>query len=621
MSKLAIWCLSERPVPLAARIARSYADSRVFLPEGIETDLEETSVATFSRFSRAVAENFRSYPAHLFVMATGIVVRIIAPLLESKLKDPAVMVMDEAGCHLISLISGHLGGANALTETLARIAGADPVITTATDVGGITAFDSLAQRMGARVEPREAIKRTATALLEEKPVAMICPSPLFNALRDEFPAVTHFPSLEPDRLRDFEAFCVISEFLEDLPRDLRFRGLFIRPPTLALGIGCNRGTSREEIDGAVREVLKRFRLSPLSVRCVATVNRKADEAGLLDLARAWKVPLKFYAPEELNAISEGTPGLSPDSPHAVKHLGVRGVAEPAALRAGGEGARLIVPKQKIGNVTVAVARGPFPRLAKQKGTLSIVGIGPGDSRYLTLHARHILRAAEVIAGYTRYIALLGSLVKGKTIIQTGMTKEIDRVRAAIAMAESGKRVALVASGDAGIYGLAGLALEMVSESKADIQVEISPGITAAVSAASVVGAPLTNDYITLSLSDLLTPTETVLARIRSSAASGLVTVVYNPKSKKRTRLIARLQAEFLAFRSPETPVAVITHALREGQRAILTDLASFLGEEIDMNSIVIIGNAETVIVETPMGRRMVTRRGYERKTSKRASVS
>ena len=610
MSDIAVWCLSRRGLGLAEVLARGLG-VHCFHPEGIPPAGNVPATA-FTRLTPAVAEAFHAHPAHIFIMAAGIVVRVIAPLLKSKLEDPAVVVMDEQARHAVSLVSGHMGGANALAETVATLTGADPVITTATDVGGLTAFDTLARRIGAKVEPKAAIRVTATALLNGRSVALVCPRDFYAAVQREFPGVTHFETLRPAALEAFDAACVVTDALVDLPPDLAAKTLFLRPPTLCLGIGCNRGTPEEEIAAAARETLRAFNLSILSVFNVASADKKADEAGLKAFAAALRVPLATYPPSALNAVSRTRPGLSPDSEHAMRHLGVRGVAEPAALLGAGEGADLVVPKQKKGNVTVAVARRKIP-LPSRAGVLTVVGIGPGGPAYMTSHAKGILQEADTIAGYTKYIRLIAPFIAGKEIIQTGMTRETERVEAALDAAASGKRVALVGTGDAGIYGLAGLALERAERRSPPVPVRISPGVTAGVAAASVVGAPLANDFITLSLSDLLTPRETVLARVEAAAASGMVTVVYNPKSKKRTALIARLRDIFLAHRPAGTPVAVVTHALREGQRSVLTTLKDFLQEEITMNSVVIIGNADTILVASPDGLKMVTRRGYERK--------
>ncbi len=610
MSEIALWFLSKRGLRHAVALSKSLKIF-CFIPKGVHMEKSIPHIS-FTRLAPAVAEAFHTYPAHIFIMATGIVVRIIAPLLKSKMEDPAVVVMDEQARNVVSLLSGHLGGANALAETVAALTGANPVITTATDVAGLTSFDSLARQFGAKVEPKEAIKATATALLNRQLVALVCSDDLYRAIRGSFPSLTHYGRVDVEALKNFDACCMITDTEITLPPEISQRTLFLRPPTLVLGIGCNRGTTEGEIQMAVEKTLRKARLSPLSIFRVASVDKKANEAGLKGFAKSLGIPFITFPPQMLNTLSETHDGLSPDSAQAMKHLGVRGVAEPAALLGAGKGSRLIVPKQRIGNVTVAVAQRPFI-FPRRKGLLTIVGIGPGHQDYLTSDAKRALQTADTIVGYTRYIQLIEPLLAGKEVIQTGMTREIERVEAALTAAESGKKVALIGTGDAGVYGLAGLAIEHATIRKSPVPIKISPGITAAISAATVVGAPLSNDYITLSLSDLLTPRETVIARIKAAAASGMVTVLYNPKSKKRTQLIALARETFLKYRSPKTPVAIVTHALRDGQTHVLTTLQDFLNEVITMNSVVIIGNEDTLILPTPEGPRMVTRRGYERK--------
>jgi len=614
MNRLAVWVLSDRGRVLGKNLISRVSGAVLFYPGTPRDQSADSPEIPFASLKQAVTGAFHEYDAHLFIMAAGIAVRMTGPLLVDKRTDPAVVVIDERARHVISLVSGHLGGANDLAEDIALITGAEPVITTATDLSGKIAFDTLARRMAARVEPGTAIKATSTALLAEKPVALICDSSLYDRIKRDFPSVVHFKEGDIRALDRFSAACVVSDTILPIPASLKKRVLFLRPPILTVGIGCNRGTNREEITNAVRDVFKSHNLSLLSVFRVASVDRKASEPGLAGFAQSLDAPFVTFNARQINTLfSENGNSLSPPSKPALKHVGVKGVAEPAALLAAGDGAGLIVPKQKMGNVTVAVARKPLPADGFAKGHLAIVGIGPGDTAYLTCHARRAIEAADILAGYMKYMALIAPFTAGKKLIKTGMTRETERVDAAIEAALRGNRVALIASGDAGIYGLAGLAMERAEQRGGDLEISISPGVTAAVSAASVVGAPLTNDYITLSLSDLLTPTETVLARIRSAAASGMVTVVYNPKSKKRTRLIRLLQEEFLKFRSPETPVAIITHALRAGQNTAITTLDAFLERDISMNSIVIVGNADTLLLDTSNGKKMVTQRGYERK--------
>ena len=248
-------------------------------------------------------------------------------------------------------------------------------------------------------------------------------------------------------------------------------------------------------------------------------------------------------------------------------------------------------------------------MSNNNGKLFVLGIGPGGLDYMTARTRQLIEMSDAVAGYNKYIELINPLVRDKEIISTGMTKEIERVDMAIDAAASGKTVSLVCSGDSGIYGMAGLVYERMDEKNTQIEVEVSPGVTAGIAAGSLLGSPLTNDFITISLSNLLTPTETVKKRIITAAQSDMATAVYNPISKRRKELIEFLKNQFLQFRDKSTPVGIVTHALREGQRVEIRTLEDFLDAEMDMNSILIIGNSDTCIING----KMVTRRGYERK--------
>ena len=248
-------------------------------------------------------------------------------------------------------------------------------------------------------------------------------------------------------------------------------------------------------------------------------------------------------------------------------------------------------------------------MSNNNGKLFVLGIGPGGIDYMTARTRQLIEISDAVAGYKKYIELISSLTGNKEIISTGMTKEIERVDMAIDAAASGRSVSLVCSGDSGIYGMAGLVYERMEARDIQVEVEVSPGVTAGIAAGSLLGSPLTNDFITISLSNLLTPTKTVKKRISAAAQSDMVTAVYNPVSKRRKELIEFLQQQFLEFRDKSTPVGVVTHALRDGQRVEIRSLEDFLDAEMDMNSILIIGNSDTCIIKG----KMVTRRGYEKK--------
>ncbi len=607
-NSLAVWALTEKGCNLGLLCLAKMPGATLFVPK--KRNVEPEKVKSFSSFSGAVKQNFNLFDGHVFILATGIVVRVISTLLQDKTVDPAVVVLDENGSFSISLLSGHLGGGNHLASRLATMLGAQAVITTATDCAGILAFDSLAVKIGAKIEDKEKIKITSSCLIHSAPVALVENMGITEAYYKAQNNITHFSKVDEHALAGYEAVCVVSDKLFNFGDALLAKTLFLRPPVLHIGIGCNSGTSADEIERGVRAVLKTHNLSILSVAGVASVDKKASEKGLLLFVERNKWGVVFFEVEKLNNVSHFL--LSAPSKYAMKYIGAKGVAEPAALLSAGNGARLVVPKHKIGNITVAIAESKDSIMAGEKGKIFLVGIGPGNTNYMTAHAHKAIESSEVVAGYTSYINSIKHLLDNKEIISTGMTREIDRVEQALDVAASGRNISLVCSGDTGVYGLAGLVFETIERLNLDVDVEISPGVTAAVSAASLAGAPLINDFIVISLSDLLTPKETVISRIKTAAASDMVTVVYNPKSKKRLRLIELLKEEFLKCRGIKTPVAVVTHALREGQEAVVSTLANFLELDINMNSILIIGNSDTVLI----GGHMVTKRGYERKLTK-----
>jgi len=238
----------------------------------------------------------------------------------------------------------------------------------------------------------------------------------------------------------------------------------------------------------------------------------------------------------------------------------------------------------------------------------VVGIGPGSADLISPRALEALRNASVIVGYKMYIDLLGSLVEGKEVISTGMTREIDRSAAALERACAGQDVAFVSSGDPGVYGMAGLVLEMAyrdgMESKIDI--EIIPGITSATATAARLGAPLMHDFVVISLSDLLTPWETIEKRLKAAAVGDFVVVLYNPASHRRVDQIKRAREIMLEHKPGSTPVGIVRNTDREDEEAVITDLENMLDCRIDMLSTVIVGNSST----QKLGEYMVTPRGY-----------
>jgi len=251
------------------------------------------------------------------------------------------------------------------------------------------------------------------------------------------------------------------------------------------------------------------------------------------------------------------------------------------------------------------------------GRLSVVSLGPGFTAYLVPEALSTLKQAQVVIGYVTYIDLIRPLLSHQEVVATGMKAEVQRCRLAIDRGLAGEQVALVSSGDAGIYGMAGLALEMCAarglkigppqgSQEVDLFFEVIPGVPAMTAAAALLGAPLMHDFAAISLSDLLTPWEIIETRLKSAIHADLVLVLYNPQSKKRDWQLGAVHRLLLGHRDPKTPVGLVSRAMRQGQQVTLTTLAHLLQHPVDMQTIIIVGNSRTYTY----GSYMITPRGY-----------
>ncbi|HJV34422.1 cobalt-precorrin 5A hydrolase [Geomonas sp.] len=343
----------QKAVPITSSPLQGEACPPEPLGEGGGQGEDGVPVHSFScPLRELVAELWPTFGGFIFIMATGIVVRTIAPLLISKDKDPAVVVVDDAGTFAVSLLSGHLGGANALARRCAELTGGTPVITTATDANDLPSFDMLAKECGWQIEDLSRVKVLNSMLLEGKEIAVVDHGGAAERYCAGKGSLSFYPDLESAFQSGASGYLVITN--RTVPaNDVSDRVLVLCPLNLCLGIGCNRGTSAQELESVVTANLERLSLSLKSVQCIATANAKQDEAGLLAFAEKMGVPIRTFTSEELNDV--GVP--SPPSEHAFAAIGAKGVAEPAAVLASG-GGRLLLHKVKDGNVTLAIAETP-----------------------------------------------------------------------------------------------------------------------------------------------------------------------------------------------------------------------------------------------------------------------
>ncbi|MDG9715083.1 precorrin-3B C(17)-methyltransferase [Streptomyces sp. DH24] len=507
-------------------------------------------------------------------LATGAVVRLIAPLLSDKASDAGVVCVDESGRFAVSLVGGHGGGANDLAREVAEVLDARPVVTTATDAVGVPGLDTL----GLPVEGD--VAGVSRALLDGEPVA----------LRAE--VSWPLPAL-PVGAEGAYTIRLTDRHLDAVPE----REVVLRPPSLVVGVGASRGAPVEEVLGLVEAALRDAGLSARSVGELATVDAKAEEPGIVRAAERLGVPLVTYSAGELARVAVPNPSGAP-----LAAVGTPSVAEAAALARGGE---LLVPKRKSERTdgrpamaTCAVVRRPA------RGRLAVVGLGPGARDLLTPRAKAELRRASVLVGLDQYVDQIRDLLRpGTRVLESGLGAEEERARTAVEEARRGQAVALIGSGDAGVYAMASPALAEASD---DIDVVGVPGVTAALAAGAILGAPLGHDHVSISLSDLHTPWEVIERRVRAAAEADLVVTFYNPRSRGRDWQLPKALGILAEHRAPATPVGVVRNASRPDESSRLTTLAALDPATVDMMTVVTVGNTAT----REIAGRMVTPRGY-----------
>lgn len=339
-SKTAVLALTFGGAQLARRLAGLLENVDLFLPQRLAGG-EVRDALYFEDWQQTVAEVFGGYRRLIFIMATGIVVRTLAPLLQSKQSDPAVLVLDERGQFVISLLSGHVGGANALARQVAGLLGSTPVITTATDVQGVPAVDLLAQALQCEVYPKGLLKVFNRLLVEGERVNLYCQWPLPSGFDQGFHPISAKEWGSP--------YPTVNITNRRLSRGQGLR-LLLRPRNLVAGVGCRKGVSGEQIIAALKTAFRQAECSLLSLGALATVDLKMKEPGLQQAARYFRVPLVEVTREQIQQLN----GNFTPSDFVQQQIGVGGVCEPAAMIASARG-QLILPKQKLGPVTVALA--------------------------------------------------------------------------------------------------------------------------------------------------------------------------------------------------------------------------------------------------------------------------
>lgn len=533
------------------------------------------------------------------ICAAGILIRFIAPLLADKHAEPAVVALAEDGSSAVPLLGGH-HGANRLAQRIAQALGGQAAITTAGDLRTGPALDD--PPPGWVLDNPDRVKPVAAALLAGDPVALTVEA-------------GDASWLDPAR---FTAAGAESVLVTERAVQQDTGALVLHPPVLAVGVGAERGVPAEEGAEAVRRVLIENGLAAASVAAIGSIDIKADEPAVLAAADSLGLDPRFLTAEDLEAQA---PRLANPSDIVFKETGCHGVSEGAALALAGPDAELIVPKVRLGRVTVAIAKAGARvdgQAGRTGGRLFVVGIGPGQLPWRTPEAVAALRHADAVVGYDLYLDLCADLIGGKEEHRSPLGDETGRALKALALAAEGRTVALVCSGDPGIYALATLVFEQVEAARdraiRGVKVTVVPGISAFQAAAARLGAPMGHDFCLISLSDLLTPRDVIRRRLRAAAAGDFVIAFYNPQSLRRRTLLGEARDILLGERPGATPVAVARNLGRPGESMTVTTLAEFDPDTVDMLSLVVIGNSESRILDLPHGTRIYTPRGYAQKS-------
>ena len=588
--KPVIFILGSSALPLAQRL-KAELNGEIHGPD------------TYSKATPHLAGLFKSGRTIIGICASGILIRALAPHLDDKHSEPPVLAVAEDGSSVIPLLGGH-HGANSLARRIAALTKGHAAITTASEVTLGFALDDVLP--GYTLANPEDVKSVTAALLAGSSLSIVCHP---GESRDPEPPF-HCENVKHLQLHPWVP--ASAGMIIEITEANRMGGpthLIYHPHTLAVGVGCERGTSREEVATLIKNTLKENNLAVQSIAGYASIDIKEDEPAISSLYN-----VNFFSAEELNAFA---PKLKTPSGYVMAEVGTPGVAEAAALAAAGPDAELIVPKTKSKRATVAIARAPLPLIemhGRQMGTLAVVGIGPGSNMMRSPDANLELNLATDWVGYDLYLDLIADIKTDQIEHRFPLGGEEARVRHAIALAKQGKQVALVCSGDAGIYAMAALVYEIIDFEPTRIKVEVIPGISAFQAAAAKAGAMIGHDFCCISLSDLLTPWEAIENRVKAAADGDFVISFYNPRSLKRRNQLERAFAILKDHRPPDTPVIIASNLGRAGEKVTIVKFADFNPDDVDMLTLVMVGSSQSKSVRRGDGKTYAyTPRGYAKK--------
>jgi len=555
--------------------------------------------------NKYLKENWRNVNVFIFIGSVGATTRLISSFISSKEYDPGVIVTDKRGSKIIPVLNLHHNQTKNIALKLHNLIGGEIVETNNSSLENLLNLDSFGENWGWR---RSGSTKDWSKLVinQSKNQAISFKQFSGNELWKRCKSsknLNHLDDCDDIYNQELTFFVGIKK---------QFQTTW-HPPTLWLGMGCERNTNKKFIQESLNQFLDDNEISLLSIAGIATVDLKKDEKAILDIARDNKWPIKFLTTKQLSKKNVPNPSKA-----VFDEIGSYSVAEASCLIAAGKDAKLLVEKHivtnkkfsgdRVGAVTLAIAQSKN-QFAPSRGHIHVIGSGPGNLSFLTIDAKVALSECPVWIGYKMYLDLLDPLLREDQIrIDSEITEEKKRCEKAISLAQEGIKVALVSSGDSSIYGMAGLLLELIQNLDKTVRPSftIHPGISCIQLAASLAGSPLMNDFCAISLSDKLTPWEIIEKRIKGALLGDFVVAIFNPQSKERDWQLKKTIKMFLEKRKKETPILIARQVGRKDQKISFCTLEDFPYSQIDMLTLIIVGNSKTKLVEN----KFISPRGY-----------
>ena len=595
--------LSNNSKEILKRLKKTEFVKDIYIAGSSKEDGKENELIQVQKPREILLKKWPKIDLIIFIGSIAASIRIINPFLTSKDQDPGVIVIDNKCSKIVPLIGLHQSNTQNIAYQIANLLGGEIIETNNSNDQSFLNLDAFGNQWGWKRSG--SIKDWSNLVIKQaKNEKIFCKQLSGNSLWKTSESGEIINQIYQEETEKPDTTFHVSIFENHKTS--------WHPPVLWIGIGCERNTSKELIANSLNNFLKSKNLSHHSIAGFATVDIKKDEKGILELAEENNLPIKFFNKEDLSKI------IVPNPSNIVqKEIGTPSVAEASCLLAAGEESKLLeekrifkgkdFPKIKSGAVTIAIAESKN-QYYPTNGEIHIIGSGPGDISLITNNARKALSRCTVWIGYEMYLDLIKPLKRSdQVLVKSKLTQEKERCIKAIKLAEEGIKVALISSGESGFYGMAGLLLELLQKIKKEHRpyFEVHPGISSVQLAAAISGAPLMNDFCSISLSDKLTPWSLIEKRIEGALIGDFVIALFNPQSIERNWQLKSVIKKCLKSRSSSTPVLIARQVGREDQSKKFFTLNTIPFKEIDMLSIIIIGNSQTTLVDeiflTPRG--------------------